>query len=403
MCDLLKLRCLQGLALFLYAFSLNFENLSLIGINFSLAKLAAIIYLVLLVISIPRFLKVTKKIAYFVWPVFFMILFFAIGGVAYIHESSLGLIELALLYNFIVFLLVICHAMQDPQVIERAMLGFAVGAVIVSVLLLSGVGEEISDNGRITFFGAGLNLLGLKLSTGFAILLSFFYRDNFRLGMFRYLLLVGAFILINAALMTGSRTSLLAVILIVVLMFLLQNERRMLDKLYAYMMFTAVISGILFMLAQSEHTINRLVLVFAEDEVVNNRGGRLGGRLEIWQNYIALVKEHWLFGLGRTGLEYHSIKAHGFYESPHNVLLEVFLYGGIFAVLLYSLFLFRVTLSAYKIYKMAQDNLPLLVMVPVMFSILANQALGIKYVWLMMAYVIVKYLLMYKRGVPYKL
>jgi len=402
-CDLLKLRCLQGFALVLYAFSLNFEHFSLIGINFSLSKFAAIIYLVLLGISPPRFLKVTKKIAYFVWPVFFMILFFAISGVAYIHESSLGLIDLALLFNFIFFLLVIFHAMQDPQVIERAILGFTVGAVIVAVLMLSGVGAEISDNGRITFFGAGLNLLGLKLSTGFAILLSFFYRDNFRLGMFRYLLLVGAFILINAVVITGSRASLVAVILIVVLMFLLKNELRVLDKLYAFMMFTVVISGILFMLAQSEHTINRLALVFAEDEVVNNRGGRLGGRLEIWQNYIALVKEHWLFGLGQTGLEYHSIKAYGFYGSPHNVLLEVFLYGGIFAVLLYSLFLYRVTLSAYKIHKIAQDNLPLLMLVPVMLSIFANQALDIKYVWMIMAYVIARYLLIYKRGFPYRI
>ena len=396
---LFKLRSLQSYALFLYAFSLSIENVSLISEEFSIAKLAAILYMAMLSFSIPRFLKITKKMIYFFWPIFCMIMVIALSGVVYIGESSLGLIDIALLFNFIVFILIVIHATKDPQVIEHVMLCFALGTTIVAILMFAGVGREIADNGRITFLGENTNLLGLKFGAGLAILLSFFYNNTFKLVMFRYVLLAGAFMLINAIVMTGSRSSLAAVFVIIVLMFFLQKERGFLNKLYMYLIFSALVLGALFMLYQSEVTIYRLMLVFAE----NKMGGPLGGRLETWQRLFPLAQEYWLFGLGNTGFEYHSIKLFGFYASPHNVLLEVFLCGGVFALLLYSLFLYKVTISAYRIYKIAHDNLPLLVMVPMMFSMLANQALGIKYVWMILAYVIGKYLVMYRLGTNQKL
>ena len=80
-------------------------------------------------------------------------------------------------------------------------------------------------------------------------------------------------------------------------------------------------------------------------------------------------------------------------SSPHNVILEVLLYTGIFGTVFYIIFLFKIFYSAYLTQKNNNKILPILLIPSILAYVLANQALPVKFCWMLMAYIIGTYLI----------
>ena len=130
---------------------------------------------------------------------------------------------------------------------------------------------------------------------------------------------------------------------------------------------------------QSEILIQRL-LQSAE-------GGDLAGRDVIWRALLALIYDNPIFGVGKTGYAYFTQINFGGLTSPHNVLLEVVCYTGLFGLILYLTFLFRIGKSAFINFKVSGMLLPCLLLIPVAGFILSGQLLGVKIGWVIFAYV----------------
>ena len=144
-----------------------------------------------------------------------------------------------------------------------------------------------------------------------------------------------------------------------------------------------------------------LIYFSLENEVLSSRINEtlsqgdqaLGGREIIWLNYISLFLSNPLFGYGFSGFQHEAYKLIGMVSSPHNVILEVLLYTGIFGTVFYIIFLFKIFYSAYLTQKNNNKILPILLIPSILAYVLANQALPVKFCWMLMAYIIGTYLI----------
>src|SRR5690606_36113958 len=75
--------------------------------------------------------------------------------------------------------------------------------------------------------------------------------------------------------------------------------------------------------------------------------GNLAGREEIWYSILPLLKENWIFGVGRTGYIEYITELFGRIKSPHNVIIEVLAYSGVIGLLLFLGVLKKSFTSAY--------------------------------------------------------
>jgi O-antigen ligase len=116
--------------------------------------------------------------------------------------------------------------------------------------------------------------------------------------------------------------------------------------------------------------------------------GNLSGRDKIWSHLVPLIKENFLFGVGQTGYNYHSIITWGIVRSPHNVILEVICLTGFVGLIIYLLFLFNVFKRGFQAYEHQGLLLPILFGIPVAGLLLSGQILGQKIGWMIFAYII---------------
>ena len=104
-----------------------------------------------------------------------------------------------------------------------------------------------------------------------------------------------------------------------------------------------------------------------------------------------------IFGVGETGYVEISKQAlrkitmsgevmYGY--SPHNVLLELLLYTGIFGFMLYIVFWYKIYRCSVCSYRLNSNLLPLLCLIPIIGSIFSAQILTAKWAFIMYAYII---------------
>ena len=99
----LNRKIFQNVALYFYAFSINFESIDVLGRGlegtFSISRLAGILYLILILPSFLIFFSI-KRSFYFLWPMFVFIILLTIVSIININSFSSRVIDIAFLLKF---------------------------------------------------------------------------------------------------------------------------------------------------------------------------------------------------------------------------------------------------------------------------------------------------------------
>lgn len=112
----------------------------------------------------------------------------------------------------------------------------------------------------------------------------------------------------------------------------------------------------------------------------------------IWTGFFSVIGENPLIGNGLSGYDRLALEVFGAVYSPHNVLLEVFIYGGAIGLALYLNFLFKIFRASYKMYRDRAEIIPVLLLPTVLAFVIALQGLSEKTCWLLLAYIMGRFL-----------
>ena len=148
------------------------------------------------------------------------------------------------------------------------------------------------------------------------------------------------------------------------------------------LLFLFVLGVVLIFAWQSEVVINRL---FGGDGVSTRE---LGGRAIIWASYLKLLSQNVFLGFGVSGFELKAFEIFGVAKNPHNALLEIMLYTGLVGVFIYLIFLSNIVIAVYRLWVDAKLVLPLLLFVVFSGFFFSIQALGEKFCWFVLAYIV---------------
>jgi O-antigen ligase len=386
---------IQNYCLYAYFFSINIENFNPTG-YFSVSRFAALLYLFSILPSIKYYLYLSKNSLKFFWPIVAFFIYLTLVSLANINNFSSRFFDFAIFQNLLIFIIIVNHARRDSIVLDRGMLSFAIGSIFTILLIILGIGVGMSDEGaragRLLFFNAGPNELGIKLATGAVIILVMVFQNNLKLSSYRYLMLIFVPIILYTVLQTGSRSAFLVPI-VSILMLIFFRVLLSKYKILAFIGASAAIVIIaipLFYIAMQAEALNNVIQRFA----LTGGAGDFSetGRFTLWIGFFLLIREKFIFGNGLSGFDLITYQYFGFLESPHNVFLEVFLYTGIIGFILYLIFIYRALYASYVILKINNNILPV-VLFPTMFAyIFILQGLSEKIAWLILAYIFGKFL-----------
>jgi O-antigen ligase len=283
----------------------------------------------------------------------------------YGQEKAIRFISLTLL-AFVVPLAVV----QSPQELHRFLLGMlGIGLVLAVEGLLEG-GE------RFTAFGS--NTLAMGYGAGAASLIALFLvLPDLRTGVLKAMTIVAIGLLAVAMIGSGTRGSLLALVVSIAVTFLLSlalGHRRK----FVLMSIIAMAGIVVFLFSSSLVPASSLerfnsLLHGTEIEVENSSAGT---RLSLWRQSLALFSEYPLMGSGTGGFAWF-VSGRDIQEYPHNIILELATETGIVGLTIFAcLMLFTVQnlLSALHVSTLIEGfNRSLLV---TLFAILIFELVG---------------------------
>ena len=389
---------IQNFFLYLYFFSINFENFNPTG-YFSLSKLAGILYISVAILSTKVFLSLNRQQLYFYWPILLFVFYLTTISLINFNDFSTRFIDIAFILNLLIFMVLINHVRKDSLVLEKGMFALAIGSIAVSVLMFLGIGlTEVPEDSlglvnRKGFFNAGLNEIALKLSAGLVVIISLLYENTFKLKKrTKILLAMTVPLLIISILGTASRTAFLILPICGLTWYgfkLMASNNKFYSLIFGFFSIIIFFSPIIFIGLQFEE----FQLLAARLEDIGGVGDFSEmGRFSLWIGFFSLIFENLIFGSGYSGFDLITFQYFGFVESPHNVLIEVLLYTGLIGFFLYTLFLSRIFLASYKLFKLKKRILPTIIIPIALAFIIILQGLSEKICWLILAYIIGSYM-----------
>jgi len=341
----------------LFSGSLIFEGITIFGRSIS--------FLLLIFTSITGFFLIRKKLIhrlafyYFSRHALLILLFVFIGSLGFFAEPSIN-IEMSIITNWLTFfLLLIGLNEQEDDLFQVISKYFILGLFFASLFIFLGIGVEYIQN-RLQFFGVNSNELASKYSMG--IILLFVNKDRYK----TFLINIITVLFIMVIFLTGSRTFLLISLAII----LIQLYSNLNNLIFLSVLLFISISSFFFISKNLDFLLD--LFRFTEANNINE----LGGRLDFWKFYLDQFLQN-PFGTGRARLMKNMQNEFGFYESAHNVLLEVSAITGILGLLLTVSILFK----PYLLYKQAEEKFFLFLFIWQSGLFWANQAFQVKIYW----------------------
>lgn len=376
------MKTLQRLTLLLFFFSLNFEMWDPLdtGGYFSLSKLTGIFYLVVMIPAILQFrtpreyLPVMRSIG-----LFYLLL--TVVSFTHILVDYTGFIDKTILQNIIILWIMINHEAVDRHILEKGMLSFAIGGIVLATLFNLGIGLEYDPTSyRTSIFGDNANNVGMRMSIASIIILTTVFQNRLKTGNIRLLLLAGMPFVFSSMIGTGSRVAFIAFLLAYFTFVLLYRSDRKWEKP------AMVFAGLLVMLFMWIYLQTHEVII--ERLIQTIQDGDLSERDVIWKRILPIWWENPFFGVGVTGYDHIVWSASGRYVSPHNVIIEILCLTGIAGLLLYMTFFLQVARIGYRVYSHYSFLQPALLLIPVLGLLLSVQLLQVKIGWCIYAYIV---------------
>ena len=388
-----KIRRLRFI-IFLVGISIPFNNLAItFGRNWSVGFITTVLYF----LSLWKFIKANNRLTKKYGRIYLLPLIFDIFLVAMnlFHPTSfpVPIVNTTMFLCFLFYVVMLVHSLYDSKAIDFCLWGLSFGCILMSVFFHFGIGLEIDDDMRLRMFGENSNALGIYMTIGATIILNeFVLQDKLIIGNWRYLLLIAIFPMFNMIVATASRTAILIFALSIILSLTFFPSASSIKKIIV------IIIGSVFCYFFIVSLLNSDALI-VERLTTSISDGNLSGRDEIWKSVLPYGMESPLLGHGETGYAEISQIAIGrmhksgniiYGFSPHNVLVEVFLYTGLIGIIIMSIFWKRLTkLSIYE-YRISKNILPLLLLIPIYACLVSGQLLCAKWAFIIYAYIMCK-------------
>jgi O-antigen ligase len=374
------MRRIQRISLYLFFFSINFEVWDPFNTGgfFSISKLMGFIYLfaMLPMIVSSNTKDETKSLLWPVW-LFFGILTFV--NIFEINSTLYNFFDITIFQNIVLFWILINHESSEPQILEKGILSFALGSVVLTILFYFDIGVQYSLDGRVSIFGDNQNNIGIRTCISIFILIHAALQNTLQLNKLRFILFIPIPIMLHLMALSGSRVAMAAFILTFIIGGILIKTKTIWRKLLIFIFATLSFIAIWQYLMQTEVLKLRLLQSIYE--------GDLSGRDIIWQKIIPIIKNNPVFGIGTVGYNHFTLATFGEIKSPHNVFLEVLCYTGIVGLAVYLIFLFKILKKVMHIYKTAGILLPLLLLISIFGLLVSGQILSVKTGWIIFAYI----------------
>lgn len=362
----------------LFFASLNFEVFSPFVENFSVAKMAALLYLAFSLLT-PRsllFCKDIKAPLLSVWSMFFLMVLSSI-----IHmQINKTVFDTTLFLNIVMFWLLLNHQRRDERVFHKGLIWFSISSFFVGLCYYLKIGISIAGDMRVVVFGENANNLGIKMSVGVLFLLNYCLNHSRERAIYKPWLLLMAVPMVALLLATASRVSVLILGVGIILFILFRQLKRTSMKLLW------LIIGSLAFYWGYQVVLTQDVLMARMERTIDE--GNISGRDYLWEKYIEMAREHPVLGVGFHGADQYAIDMFDEIRSPHNVLIEVAVYSGVLGLACFLLFLYYVFHDAW-LYRKKMHNLgPIITSMAIVGMVMAGQALGVKLFWTLAAYAI---------------
>lgn len=370
---------IQKFALYLFCFSISFEEWQPLvgGGDLSVPKILGLIYLATLLPEIKQFVSV-KGIKSYVLPVWLFFALLTVMGLINVNSVSDSFFNQSIFQCILLFWFLVNHARKDPLALEKGLLAFAIGPVVVAAFFAVGIGVE-DQGGRVAIFGTNQNETGIKACISIMVLLATVVQNRLKLGKSRLLLLLALPLLVNLLLATGSRVAAISITLAVVIGVLLLKTRN----------FSVKIVTILLAVGGFIYALNSPYTELMSTRLTNSyESGDLAGRDVLWQRLVPLMSSNMFWGVGETGYQRHIVVIRFGQDSPHNVFIEVMCYVGAVGLAIFLFYLFMISKASYRAYRKRGVILPLMIMIPMLGVLLSGQLLTKKLGWLAFAYVV---------------
>lgn len=362
----------------LYFASLNFEVFSPIVPDFSVAKMAALLYIFVSLLT-PTKLLSTRNIKVPLFSIFAMFFLMILSSIIHM-ESNRSIFSTTLFLNIIMFWLLLNHQRRDGRVFHQGLLWFSVSSFVVGLCFYFGIGVSVDDELRMVVFGENANGLGVKMGVGALFLLNYCLNHTGNKLLYRPWLLVMVIPMLSLLFATASRVAIVVFALGVILFVLLRQTKRTFTK------FLWLIVGLVALYYGYRIILQQEVLMTRIEKTIEE--GNVSGRDYIWSKYIDLIEEHPILGVGFTGADQYSYEVFGQVKSPHNVLIEVTLYSGVLGLACFLVFLFCLYRDAWLYSKRLHNLGPLITSLAAIGMVLSGQALGDKLFWTLAAFAI---------------
>lgn len=372
---------IQNILLVVFIFSVNFEVWDPFNTGgfFSIAKFTGFLYAASLIPKLKYFLALPKAITTFLNPIILFYLLLVVLNIFNIGNNTTSFLETSMLQNIILFWFLLNHERLNPGIIEKGFMGFLFGSLALAILYKFGIGVNAEVGGRVSIFGDNQNNIGIRMAISSLFLTYLIFKQNKNRKKLVFLAMLLTYIpLIDLMINTGSRVSFISLSLGLMMFFLLYRTRAKILKPLILIVGVGLIYFIFQAALQTEVLGDRLAGA-AED-------GDLAGRDRIWSNIIPLIKDNFIYGVGRNGYIEYMTSNYGRVSSPHNVILEVLAYTGIIGLSIFLYFLFKAFNSSYVYYRKYKNLVPLIFILPLTGLLLSGQILYTKIAWLIFAY-----------------
>jgi hypothetical protein len=376
------MKLLQRIAIFIFFFSINFEMWDpfYTGGHFSISKLTGFLYLVVMIPSILNY-NTPKEFIHILKPIWYFFLLLTIVSIFNIKMGYFDVLDVTILQNIILFWILLNHEQIDNLVLEKALLGFALGSIVLAILFALEIGIDFDTiSNRYSIFGDNSNNVGIRMCISLIIIPLIIIQNRINFGKVRYLFLLGIPLIFNAMIATGSRVSFLAFLLSFIAYMVLFKSKYKWGKYAVLFIGVFILIYMWQVLLKSQVIIERIIQSFQE--------GDLSERDIVWKSVMPIWADNPIFGVGKTGYEYITMNSIGRIISPHNVFLEVLCLTGIAGLFLYLIFLYRIIQKSYLTYRNTGYLLSGLLLIPVFGFLMSAQLLQVKIGWVIFAYIL---------------
>jgi len=364
-------------ALYLFMFSINFEVFNLLGDSgaFSVGRLTGFIY-------IGAFFYANYRVSFYRlnYLLFALLAFFVVIVVSssfHLNYLSDRIIDFSLLQNIVLFFILLTHERYEPGVLNKSIYGFALGTITLSVSYLLGIGIQY-EGGRLSLFGDNANIIGIRMAISSILLLYSLILSDIKITGNNVLILISTSLMIYLMIESSSRVAFISFIGMLFFMMLLYLSVNPLKRLFP----TLILSGLLLYFLVPYILSNDLLI----NRLFDSKEGDLAGREDIWFYYMPSVWRSIIFGYGFSGFDEVSMGIFGVTASPHNVIIEVFLYGGFVAFAFYLWFNVQVFFISLRMYSIKKEFIGLLLLIPYLGCVLSAQVLQSKIMWFILAF-----------------